>query len=599
MDSPAVAPDTIPSPTGNQPEKKKRGPPRGPRPLPEVAVRLDHNGKTAINPRTKKPYKYRKMAGRYGEGQWGAYVPGSQASGPLSTKFKVAPTGERAKRDLWFLASTVLRRVYPDLVETLHKPLCEFFVSKNPGKKWMLQDCVKNRLLLAPRGHFKTTINLCDIIQWLLAFPDVTVVLFSGTEQLTYRMVDEVKQHFLLNGDFREVFPQWVPDKNVSQFGEKGEFTLPCRGMIRREPSLSITTLKSTRAGSHYDVEKFDDVVTEQNSKTAALNQETSRQWSTTLPLLNPGGYRDVIGTLYSYDSFYAPIIENYDKGRRDWKVMVKAALRREPDQPLFRPEAILFKERFCVDQDEDLGKQNLEQIWRDDPELFASQYMNDPLSLASDQFSIPRLKAHQIDKQDIPGTVNLYMTWDLAYSTSTHSDYSVGVLGGYSPNGSLFIVDCFRGRFRPQEIIEAIIQCYRKWPVIRVGIEKDQASAMLLPGLEMRMRSMGLYIPIDMIPIKYSGMTPMQQILALGPMLEQEKLWFSLQCTHLEEMFREFSRYPKYAHDDICRAVSLQIFYRHHGYRPELEPGMNEPVPIGGVGVCGMDAEIGAGICG
>ena len=516
-------------------------------------------------------------------------------------------TGERGKRNLWFFASTVLGKVYPDLVEALHKPMCDFFVHKQPRKHFLVQDGIKNRMLLAPRGHFKTTINLADIMQWLVAFPDVTICLFSGTEQLTARMVDEVKLHFLQNGDFREIYRQWVPDKTLHEFGVKGSFTLPNRTQIRREPSLSITTLKSTRAGAHYDIEKFDDVVTEQNSKSAALNDETKRQWSSTLPLLNPGGYRDIIGTLYSYDSFYGPIVEQLSKreitrsavsGRIDWKISVESALRREPDQELFRPEAILFPERFCVDANDDPRKQNLQQIWRDDAELFASQYMNDPTSLASDQFSMPRLKSHVVDRRDIPSSTNLYMAWDLAQSTRDHSDFSVGVLGGFSPNGTLYVVDIVRGRFRPAQVIEEIVEHYRKWPVCRVGIEKDQAANMLAPGLEARQRELGLYIPIDMIPVKYGGMHPERQILSLGPLLEQNKLWFCQSAQHLEECFREFSRFPKYRNDDICRAVSLLMFYRHHGYRPELamEP---EPVQISGAQVYG-DGECGAGInCG
>lgn len=511
--------------------------------------------------------------------------------------------GEKGKRNLWFLASKILSRVYPDLVESLHKPMCDFFVKKNPNKHFLVQDGVKNRLLLAPRGHFKTTIDLCDIIQWMLAFPDISIVLFSGTEQLTARMVDEVKQHFLQNGDFRETYPQWVPDERISEFGARGSFTLPIRKQIRREPSLSITTLKSTRAGAHYDVEKFDDVVTEINSKTAALNDETRHQWSLTLPLLNPGGYRDVIGTLYSHDCFYGPIVEQVSKAkltarqRIDWKIEVQSALRREPDQELFRPEAILFPQRFCVDSNDNPRKQNLQQIWRDDAELFAAQYMNDPQSLASDQFSMPRLRSHVVERADIPSSVNLYMTWDLAQSTREHSDYSVGVLGGFSPNGTLYVVDIVRGQFRPAQVIEQIIQSYRKWPVCRIGIEKDQAANMLAPGLEARQRELGLYIPVDMVPVKFGGMHPERQILSLGPLLEQNKLWFCLSATHLEEAFREFSRFPKYRHDDICRAVSLLMFYRHHGYRPELalEP---EAVQVTGAQVYG-DGEIGAGIVG
>jgi hypothetical protein len=59
----------------------------------------------------------------------------------------------------------------------------------------------------------------------MLVFPDITIVLFSGTEELTARMVDEIKQHFLMNGDFREMYPGWVPQKNISEFGQKGSFT--------------------------------------------------------------------------------------------------------------------------------------------------------------------------------------------------------------------------------------------------------------------------------------------------------------------------------------------------------------------------------------
>jgi predicted phage terminase large subunit-like protein len=565
-----------------------------------ISARQDHDGNPLLNARGQ-PYRRMGNAG----GSVRKTITPDMPLGSFDRRKRARPgstSAEKGKRDLWFLCSRVLSRVYPDLVESLHKPWCEFFVKKDPLHSVLIQDSVKNRMLLAPRGHFKTTINLCDIMQWMLAFPDITIVLFSGTEQLTARMVDEVKAHFLQNGEFREMYREWVPDEKVSEFGAKGSFTLPNRKMIRREPTLSITTLKSTRAGAHYDVEKFDDVVTEQNSKTSQQNQETSRQWSTTLPLLNPGGYRDVIGTLYTYDCFYGPILEREQKRARvdkvGWKVMQMGALRYAPDQDLFRPDAILFPERFCVDENEDPEKQNLQQIWRDDPELFASQYMNDPMGLASDQFSPARLKAHVIDRRDIPSTVNLYMTWDLAYSTTQRSDFSVGVLGGFSPDGSLFVVDMCRGRYRPAEVIEQIVQSYRKWPVCRVGIEKDQAAQMLAPGLEMRQRQMGLHIPVDMIPVKLQGVHPQQQILALGPLLEQNKLWFSQSMQDRDECFREFSRFPKYAHDDICRAVSLLCFYRNHGFRPELSPDP-EPVYVGGAQVFG-EGEGGAGInCG
>ena len=87
--------------------------------------------------------------------------------------------------------------------------------------------------LLAPRGHFKPIINLCDIIWWMLALPDA---LFSRSEALRAR-VDEIMQHLLLNGDLREMYPGGCR-KGICQNLPERLVHLPNRGQIRMKPEM-------------------------------------------------------------------------------------------------------------------------------------------------------------------------------------------------------------------------------------------------------------------------------------------------------------------------------------------------------------------------
>lgn len=518
------------------------------------------------------------------------------------TKSQIAEVSEsaaeRGKRDLYFLAKCVLGRVYPDLTEKTHKPICDFFVQKNPNKKFFLQDLIKNRLLIDPRGHFKTSIDICDCIQWMLCFPNVTILLASGAEELAKRMVGEMKEHFLSNGDFRSLYPDFVPPEGVSEFGTSGEFRLPNRTQIRREPTISISTIKSVKAGSHFDIRKGDDVVNEINSATKELNDDTARRWSHTKPLLNPGGYTDLIGTFYDFSCFYGPIVDKYREGTlKGWKVSLRSAINSNPETgDLFWPGGVLFPERFCVDENEDPEKENLQQIWRDDPELFNAQYQNEPLGREANQFPIELLRSHVIRREHVPSNVQMVCTWDLAFTQKRKSDYSVCALGAYDPSGNLYVVDIMRGRYSPSEIIDNLILSWRKWPVARVGVEKEKGTSLLGPGLHAKMIEQRIQIPMDMIPVKNTKDGTVNEILALSPLLQQNKLWFVAGCSFLPELFLEFSRFPKYAHDDIPRAVSLLLFYRNMGFRPELMPAGQEPVAIGGAMTYG-DGECGAGI--
>jgi hypothetical protein len=566
----------------------------------------------------------------------------------------ISPVAQRGKTDLFFLASQILGSVYSDLQPHCHGPICDFFVHKNPNKSFFLQDTIKNRLLMGPRGHFKTSIHLCDVLQWMLCFPNITILLLSGSQEVATRMVEELKQVFLSCEDFRALYPDYIPTDNVREFGGKGEFWLPrnVRTRIRREPTLSISTFDSVKASGHWDLRLADDVVTEVNSKinmSAKINQndKVADDWAATKPLLNPGGYTQIIGTFYNFQCLYGKILDRLqlsdhmnfgvplEETVKGWKIAVYPALTKNENGNLFNKENILFPEKFCINAttpEEEIAnsdKFNLQEAWEENPTHFNAQYMNHPIGTERDYFPIELLQKQTIPRQKVPLNCVIFGVWDLAYKASSRNDYTVGAIGAFDEMKNIYVIDLFRGRWNPPQIIDNFIAAWKKWPIQRMGIEEAVGTTLLGPGLNMRMRELGLMIPIDWLKVGNKKNGPANEILSLATLLgktapvqpnnltqQQQalsnlrpedtlnvptppigKLFFCSDLPYLAELYTEFARFGGgYSHDDICRACSLLLRYHGQGMT-STALSYQGPVEIGGAMAYGPEPVCGAGI--
>src|SRR5437660_2231467 len=93
-----------------------------------------------------------------------------------------ASTRQRAKTDLFFLAKYVLGK---DMMEEgTHRRVCDFFIQKDETISIGEQSWIKERLLLYPRGGFKSTIDVCDAVQWILNFPNIRILFLTATDDL-------------------------------------------------------------------------------------------------------------------------------------------------------------------------------------------------------------------------------------------------------------------------------------------------------------------------------------------------------------------------------------------------------------------------------
>ena len=126
-----------------------------------------------------------------------------------------------AQTNLFFLCK--LLEIYKDMsaeqylwtdgqVHNTHEEICnDFFVRKDPTKtsfkvfanEYNALVDKKERLLLVPRGGFKSTMNMADSVQWALCFPEVTILVLSGVLNLANKFVGEIKGHFMLEPTMR------------------------------------------------------------------------------------------------------------------------------------------------------------------------------------------------------------------------------------------------------------------------------------------------------------------------------------------------------------------------------------------------------------
>jgi hypothetical protein len=105
----------------------------------------------------------------------------------------IADCRRQLQTDLWALLHVLYP--LPDYYwsASVHKPICGFFVQKNPEKSLATQDVIKQRLYLDPRNHFKTTLDIIDAVQWILCFPSVRILIGSGTRDNAEKMLGAIK----------------------------------------------------------------------------------------------------------------------------------------------------------------------------------------------------------------------------------------------------------------------------------------------------------------------------------------------------------------------------------------------------------------------
>lgn len=433
---------------------------------------------------------------------------------------------------------------------------------------WELQGPRKT-LTLYPRGHLKSTIaTIAHKIQWVLNFPDIRILLSAATDDQVKKFLVEIKGHFQFNETFRYLYPEFCPQgKNVKEFGNQEQFTVPNRKLKRKEPTFSTVTIGSVVSSGHYEVVNNDDIVDKENVRTPEQMANVINHIGMLGPLVETSeiapfvGWMDFIGTRYHFGDAYGAILESEQKNRASgqpplYRVLEQSAIVKGS---LFSDDAeALWPERVPISR--------LREIYNDPmqgPGILSSQYLQNPkpdgTGLVESESQIVFIPRKVMDEMRPRWRVGC--TVDLAGMEPNRpggdNDWSVLTVYGFGRDGSFYIDKILRGRFSPFQIIEYMFQIYRDYPKISwFKVEKEAHARVLLPFLRKEMSTKQIWLPVKDIQ-RDNQTSKVQRIKGLQAWFHTGKIRFADDVTCKIDLVNEILGFPKYPHDDILDTLA------------------------------------------
>lgn len=346
----------------------------------------------------------------------------------------------------------------------------------------------KNTMLLAPRGHLKTTVmdEIGTIWQWL-RYPDDRILFVQATLDNGKKLARQVREHLTSNVPFRELFPEYAMS-GMSDEGAVTSFRIPCRTAPWREGSLDVAAPGVSLSGNHYDVTAASDVMNEHSSPPPCGDGSMEEMlkiiaWYATLDGLleshavNPRAHKRYDGTFWHDSDLSKEIIRLDTKDtinkivcgiKRDdagkfiavWDAYTSEMLQERHDSPTMTPQ--LWAANFAMDPLPDNGSMRFERSW-----------------------------VHEYDQ--LPSNLDVGITVDPAWTDkkkagSQRSDRSAIVVSGVSPTGLLYVLDIAAGRWSPDNLVEKVFELCDLWqPTWGVGFEQDDKGLKVLFETEMQ----------------------------------------------------------------------------------------------------------------
>jgi predicted phage terminase large subunit-like protein len=457
-------------------------------------------------------------------------------------------------------------------------------MSKLPNKR--------RRLILDPRSHLKTTINVqAHTIQWILNYPNIAILITQSTIDKSVAVVGEIKKHFTQNPVFRQLFPEHVPQRAINDWGTKAEFTSESRAkhITRRESTVQAASIDKGLAGYHFDVMKFSDIVEPSNTKTKTMIKSVIAGFFMMENLLvSPEYWIDVEGTRYTHNDLYGKLIEEWEKQvaaekEPEYLVHVRSGWQKEwareaiekGEKPKYTPDKLdlpNFKDEdghevpiWPVDNEGVVRftYEKYKSMQEKDPYIFSCQQMNNPIGGVGglEIFAVDESRPRIISVKDYRNVriVGTEVVVDTAETTAEGSDYTAITVGSWDAYGRLYVRQIMHGKWVPDEICKNIIAAAQYYRAGEVKIEETSFVRGLMPTMQRYMQLTNSYIPITLL--KRDNQTAKTERIqyTLQPWYKQGLIVFleNVDPTAMIHVRKELKEFPLGDHDDILDTLA------------------------------------------
>ena len=495
---------------------------------------------------------------------------------------KLAVERDRARTDKLFLANEILGCHF---VPEVHGELFDQFLTPKPSQSIFQWDTVKDRLILWPRNHYKTTALTVEVISLIINCPEIQICIMRSTLKQSQKWLKEIASHFTGEASgsrFREVFPEFCGTRKELGLTASKFITTAPRKTQGREPTVYIASFTSDTTGDHYDVGFFDDLVTKENfKKPEQLQKVIDGFWAIT-PQVNPGGYRYVSGTRYAHGDLYDEIMAKNTAG--NWRVSIKDCWKdSNPEHgPLFPQQVVTL--RSGIPKQVGFTTELLLQYMADDPAMFASQYLNRPATEGQGYFSEAMFTAAKAEPNATIQLSQPVLFVDLAATTGPRSDDSVILCGKVDAQANVYLVDGIGDRWEPQTLALQVIAMTVKHRPLKVMVENTASCKYFVELLALLAREKGIHIPIDFIKVDTQADAKIIRVKAVSTYLSRGRLKIFSNLPCWEKLVKQFINFTgdRHGHDDYPDTVALMMnFFTGNVLPPSPQVSKNDMIAL------------------
>lgn len=430
-------------------------------------------------------------------------------------------------------------------------------------------------LFTVSRNTGKTDVVLAPIIMHTHLFnPDKSSLLTSRSNDLIKKVINYIDSHFQNNERILTDFAYELRDYKRTN----NDLIFNTNDHSSKQYTIEARSIDSSLTGNHYDYLWADDLEDDKSVLTAHSRQKTKDFYNTTIsPLLNPGAKQVASGTFKHLDDIYNQWIKSktwyhYNapvayKMPESWNLVYDDNGVAIDIGKIKGDYKLLFPERWNI-------KDIILKIAEIGRTAFEREYQNNIKALQNTTLkldwikkcAITKEKAEEYDVELIPPLQNLeiYQGVDVAIGEKQQNDYFVVETIGVQrlPKFKIFVLDWYRDKIGfPMQI--KMMKALAKSSLNSVWndrISKGELWRVLLTKIESNAYQLALsqaLIQTTNMNIKPEPSTTNKEaaIIANSTKFENKLIYLPIDHPHYNDFEREYSDFPKGAHDDMLDA--------------------------------------------
>lgn len=442
------------------------------------------------------------------------------------------------------------------MTERAHGPMCVFLDGKQrkaDGQIAKIKGCGM------PRATFKSSIGtIARPLQQLCLNRNRTKAIFNEAATNAQGFLRSQRQIAEGSKIFRTFWSDLLPrdTKKVRWNDSQLDFN---REIIRPEPSISAHGITGTLTSQHWDDLIFDDIISEEASKSEKVMNDTTDRARKYRSLMVDAedSTLTIMFTRWGFADTYSVLFRDIGA---DMVLLLRGAI--ENDEPIF-PER--------------LGWNTLAKIRKEVGEyMFSCLYMNNPRNVKVQDFNVDDLRFFEL--REVGGDqmvvlfdgdgrefrryylhqLDIYGTVDLAPAETSSSDRNAVAVCGICPTGEAVVLESWAKRCTPIELMEHIFYLHRRFEPKKWGIEDTAYQKAFKYFVKDYADREDLYLNVVPVSIPRGGGGKYKpHIRGLQPIAATHRLYVQ---AHQHILRNELADYPLGEHDDAADSLALQL---------------------------------------